>query len=115
MISTWNKASARTQINTFVRLGNGFAENSGQRYDPVNIDPFIVTLSLAPDEYMVVVNEDGTVSVTGNIERYNAVMGLTDEGEPPKSDFNIVDDMDEKCAKVDAFNRDTYWYYLDKA
>ena len=71
VISTWNKATAKTQVNTFVRLGNGFAENSGQRYDPVDIDPFIVTLSLGPDEYMVVVNEDGSVTVTGNVDRYN--------------------------------------------
>ena len=64
MISTWDKASAHTQVNTFVRLGNGFSENSGQKYDPVNIDPFVVTLSLAANEYMVAVNEDGTMSVT---------------------------------------------------
>ena len=113
VISTWTKASAQTQVNTFVRLGNGFAENSGQKYDPVDIDPFIVTLSLKPDEYMVVVNEDGSITVTGNMDRYNAAMGLTQEGGV--SEFDIVADMEEKCAAVDKLNREKYWYYLDKA
>lgn len=87
VISTWTKADAKTQVNTFVRLGNGFAENSGQKYDPVNIDPFVVTLALGPDEYMVVVNEDGSITVTGNVERYNQVMGLTKEEDT--ADFDI--------------------------
>ena len=77
VITTWNKASAKTQVNTFVRLGNGFAENSGQKYDPVDIDPFIVTVSLGADEYMVKLNEDGTMSVEDKNGNKNAVLGLT--------------------------------------
>ena len=71
VITTWTKADQKTQINTFVRLGNGFAEGSGANYDPVNIDPFVVSLALKPDEYMVVVNADGTMTVTGNLDLYN--------------------------------------------
>ena len=75
VITTWEKADQQLQINTFVRLGNGYEEGSGANYDPVNIDPFIVTLALGPDEYMVVVNEDGTITVTGNTDRYDAANG----------------------------------------
>ena len=113
VITTWEKADQQLQINTFVRLGNGYEEGSGANYDPVNIDPFVVTLALGPDEYMVVVNEDGTITVTGNTDRFDAANGAG--GDEPAPEFNIVDDMKEKCAIVDKFNRDTYWYYLDKA
>ena len=71
VITTWNKDKQSTQIYTFLRLGNGFALNSGSNYDPVKIEPFIVSLALGPDEYMVVVNADGTLSVTGNLTLYN--------------------------------------------
>ena len=113
VITTWTKSNQVLQINTFVRLGNGFEEGSGANYDPVNIDPFIVTLALGPDEYMVVVNEDGTISVSGNQDRFNAANG---NGQPPVDPgFDIVADMKEKCAIADALNREKYWYYLDKA
>jgi len=119
VISTWDKTTYKTTINTFVRLGNGFAEGSGQKYDPVNIDPFIVTLALQPDEFMVVVNADGSIKVTGNLDRYNEVMGLTKaagtDGATATPQFDIQADMREKCALVDDYNRKQYWYYLDKA
>jgi hypothetical protein len=76
VITTWNKDKQSTQIYTFLRLGNGFALNSGSNYDPVKIEPFIVSLALGPDEYMVVVNADGTLSVTGNLTLYNQDMGI---------------------------------------
>ena len=113
VISTWEKSNQQLQINTFVRLGNGYEEGSGANYDPVNIDPFVVTLALGPDEYMVVVNEDGTITVTGNTDRFDSANGAG--GDDGNSDFNVVDDMKEKCAIVDKYNRDLYWYYLDKA
>ncbi len=114
VITTWTKSTQKTQINTFVRLGNGYEAGSGANYDPVKIDPFIVSLALGPDEYMVVVNADGTVTVTGNIDLYNEAMGLNNK---PAGDntFNITADMKEKCAIADELNRKTYWYYLDKA
>jgi hypothetical protein len=115
VITTWTKTTQVLQINTFVRLGNGFEEGSGANYDPVNIDPFIVTLALGPDEFMVVVNEDGTVTVTGNTTRYNNINGTASAGSNGTSTFNLTADMQEKCASADALNREQYWYYLDKA
>lgn len=46
MITTWEKEPQTTQVNTFVRLGNGYAEGSGALYGPVKIDPFVISLQL---------------------------------------------------------------------
>ena len=116
VISTWTKTDQVLQINTFVRLGNGFEEGSGANYDPVNIDPFVVTLALGPDEFMVVVNEDGTVTVTGNTARLDAANGVNQAATgTDAATFNITSDMQKKCAMADAMNREKYWYYLEKA
>ena len=116
VITTWTKETQTTQINTFVRLGNGYEEGSGANYDPVDIEPFIVSLALGPDEYMVVVNADGTVTVTGNVDLYNDAMGINAEnGANGNGGFNITADMEQKCGLADAYNREKYWYYLDKA
>jgi hypothetical protein len=84
--TTWAKDTQNTQINAFVRLGNGYDPARGQIYDPVNIDPFIVSIALKPDEYMVIVNPDGSISVTGNKEKYQQING--------DGSFNITADMD---------------------
>lgn len=91
VITTWTKSTQQTQINTFVRLGNGYEAGSGANYDPVNIDPFIVSLALGPDEYMVVVNADGTITVTGNLDLYNQAMGLNKKNDT--NTFNVTADM----------------------
>lgn len=49
VITTWDKQGQTTQVNTFVRLGNGFQNGAGALYDPVKISPFVVTLQLQPD------------------------------------------------------------------
>jgi hypothetical protein len=108
-ITTWTKTAQQTQINTFVRLGNGYAAGSGANYDPVAIDPFIVSLALGPNEYMVVVNADGTIKVTGNLTLYN--QDITGNS----NSFNITADMQDKCGQADKLNRATYWYYLDNS
>lgn len=106
MSTLWDKASQVTKINTFVRLGNGY---NAVIYEPVAINPSVINIGLKPNEYMVTVNADGTTSVTGNIEQYNIDMGK----QPPK--FNITADIEQKALTVDQFNRDQYWYYLDKS
>ena len=64
---------------------------------------------------MVVVNEDGTLTVTGDLDLYNSIFGPKNEGEEGDNTFNITKDMQEKCHIVDTYNREHYWYYLDKA
>lgn len=117
VITTWTKNNQKTQINTFVRLGNGYSPSSGALYEPVDIKPFIVTLALGPDEYMVVVNPDGTVTVTGNKALYDQAMGLTNgkANGSGEDGFNVTADMKDKCAIADKLNRETYWYYLDNS
>jgi hypothetical protein len=95
VITTWDKAAQTTQVNTFVRLGNGFAEGSGALYSPVSIDPFVISLQLGEGEFMVTINEDGTITVTGD----NASSGEGGEGE---AEFDMNADMDEKCGFVDS-------------
>ena len=63
--STWDKQTSKILVDSFVRLGNGYAPDSGQLYDPVDIEPFIVNMALAPNEYMVTIDEDGEINVTG--------------------------------------------------
>jgi hypothetical protein len=46
VITTWEKSTLNTEVNTFVRLGNGFAEGSEAIYSPVSIEPYLVTLKL---------------------------------------------------------------------
>jgi hypothetical protein len=103
LVSTsWDKTTQSTQVNAFVRLGNGY---NSQIYDPVHIDPFVVSIALKSDEYMVTVNPDGTISVTGNLALYNLENG--------QATFNVTADMNKKAIEVDKFNRDQYWYYLE--
>ena len=83
LVSTsWTRATQITKINAFVRLGNGYDSTAnGKIYDPVLIDPFVVSIALAPNEFMVMVNPDGTVTVTGNKTLYERERngGKTDE------------------------------------
>lgn len=114
LVSTsWDKKTQETKINAFVRLGNGYDSSAnGKIYDPVLIDPFVVSIALAPNEFMVSVGPDGTITVTGNKTLYE----LEKAGGKLKEDtFNVAADMKEKVVIVDKFNRDQYWYYLDNS
>ena len=66
VITTWEKLGQTTQVNTFVRLGNRYAADSGTLYDPVKIEPMIISLQLGEGEYMVIINEDWTITVVGD-------------------------------------------------
>ena len=46
VVTTWDKSAEVTHVNHFVRLGNGYAEGSGAIYDPILIEPFVITLQL---------------------------------------------------------------------
>ena len=65
MISTWDKTDKTIQVNTFVRLGDGYEAGSGALYDPVKINPLVISLQLQPGEYMVIINEDGSIITRG--------------------------------------------------
>jgi hypothetical protein len=104
VITTWDKADQTTQVNTFVRLGNGYGAGSEALYDPVKVDPLVLSLQLGEGEFIVTINEDGTITVIGdaNEEETDLVPELTD----------IEKDMEEKCGFTNTFITDRYWYYL---
>lgn len=106
VISTWNKAEQTTQVNTFVRLGNGYAAGSEALYDPVKINPLVLSLQLGEGEFIVTINEDGTITVIGD--------STSGDDEKPTG-FDIEKDMNEKCELVNTFNHEKYWYYLKDA
>lgn len=105
VITTWDKAEQTTQVNTFVRLGNGYAAGSGALYEPVKIDPLVLQLQLGEEEFQVTINDDGSISVVG---------GDSQEGENTNTNtgFDVEKDMNEKCGFVNTFITDKYWYYL---
>lgn len=86
VITTWDKAGQTTQVNTFVRLGDGFEAGSGALYGPVKIDPFVISLQLGEGEYMVTINEDGTITVING----PSASGNTNSTTPT---FNLEADM----------------------
>ena len=105
MITTWDKVDQTTQVNTFVRLGNGYGAGSEALYEPVKIDPLVLSLQLGEGEFIVTINEDGTITVVGDVnsdENSNAT--------PEKTD--IEKDMEQKCGFTNTFITDKYWYYL---
>lgn len=109
--TTWDKATQVTKINSFVRLGNGYdSYANGKIYDPVLIDPFVVSIALGPNEFMVLVGPDGTIKVTGNYSLYES-----ERNGNPQNTFNVTADMKKKAKTVDQYNRDQYWYYLDNS
>lgn len=113
LVSTsWEKKTQQTKINAFVRLGNGYDSSAnGRIYDPVLIDPFVVSIALKPNEFMVSVDREGNVVVTGNKTLYE----LEKNGGKPIEKFDVAGDLAKKVVTVDKFNRDQYWYYLDKS
>ena len=66
MIASWNKGSETSEVNTFVRLGNGYSKDIETPYSPVNIDPFIISLRLSQGEFLIEMDDEGNLIVNGN-------------------------------------------------
>lgn len=67
VIASWDKSTQSSEINTFVRLGNGFDQDIQTPYSPVNIQPFIISLRLANGEYLIEIDESGDFKVNGKL------------------------------------------------
>ena len=65
VIASWTKETQESEVNTFVRLGNGYSEDIETPYSPVDIDPFIISLRLSVGEFLIEMDEDGNFQVTG--------------------------------------------------
>ena len=100
MIASWNKASQESEINTFVRLGNGYSKDIQTPYSPVDIHPFIISLRLTHGEFLIELDEDGQFKVNGKV-----IENQEDKEDP-------VIDLDVKTALIDEHVRKHYWYYL---
>ena len=48
-IATWYKDTRVSEINTMVRLGNGFSSKIKTNYDPFAVDPFVMSLKIGED------------------------------------------------------------------
>ena len=66
-IASWDYERQVSEVNTLVRLGNGYSADVQTGYDPVNIDPFILTLRLDDGEMEIELADDGTLTVDGRI------------------------------------------------
>jgi hypothetical protein len=99
VITTWDKVDQTTQVNTFVRLGNGYGAGSEALYEPVKVDPLVLSLQLGEGEFIVTINDDGTISVVGK----------ADSGE---ANTDIEKEMEIKCGFTNTFITEKYWYFL---
>lgn len=64
-IVTWHNEDDYFTVNTLVRLGNGYAKNSGAHYKPVAVEPLKLRYSLGDDEYIIEVHDCGDIHVNG--------------------------------------------------
>ena len=103
MIGSWNKGSQQAEVNTFVRLGNGYSKDIQTPYSPVDIDPFIISLRLKHGEYLIEMDEDGNFRINGQL--------INVQGEEEGQTFT-PEELDAKCAAIDTHVREKYWYYL---
>ena len=65
VIASWNKEIQAAEINTFVRLGNGYSQDIQTPYSPVDIEPFIISLRLSQGEFLIEMDEDGNFRING--------------------------------------------------
>lgn len=100
-IASWNHDDQTSEINTFVRLGNGYDKDIETPYSPVNIQPFIISLRLAHGEYLIEMDENGDFRINGKLINVD-----DDEEKLP------IIDIDAKTKVIDEHVRKTYWYYL---
>ena len=106
-ITSWYHETQSSELNTFVRLGNGKDENFNTLYEPVDIQPFVISLRLKNGENLIEINENGEIE-------------CREDGYCPSDP--VVDEnnggmiiTDEQCAKIDDHVREHFWYYLDRA
>lgn len=82
VIGSWNKTIQEAEVNTFVRLGNGYSKDVETAYGPVEIDPFIISLRMSSGEYVLEMDENGNFKVNGktmNIEEESSIKNVTQD------------------------------------
>lgn len=105
-IGSWDHATQVAEVNTFVRLGNGYEEGVTTNYQPVDINPFVISLRLKHGEFLIEIDENGEIQ---------CVEGGYCPEPPVVNENGALTITDEKCAKLDDFIRENYWHYLTGA
>lgn len=109
-ITTWKDQSSTFDVNTLVRLGNGYAKNSNANYKPVNLRLSHFRYSLGAGQYLIDVSDCGDVHLNGK-ELSNDLednLGKRKHGEHEG-------DLVEKCKDFSEYTRKKFWYYLADA
>ena len=94
IVCSWYIEERYSEVNTFVRVGNG--SPNGNNDEPMNIDPFIITISDSEQNTEEVTFQDGVITIGGE--------------EVP------VGQVENSCMNMsDEVLRKQYWYYLNGA
>lgn len=102
-IGSWHHETQVSEVNTFVRLGDGDAGHVPSITQPVDINPFIISLRLKHGEALIEIDENGNIICN----------------KPEGCDPEIIEIpaglTEEKVAMCDQYIRDHYWYYVRDA
>ena len=97
-IASWDKTTRVSEINTMVRLGNGYSKQHKTNYEPANIQPFVISVNIGEDESVLALSESGELKVDGKIIS-------NDGGEEEESDNKCLND-------ADYYLRKRFWYFI---
>ena len=103
-ITTWNKENEYFDVNTLVRLGNGYEEGSGAHYKPIAVEPLKLRYTLGDDEYIIEISDCCDIKINGK-----AIGHL--KKEDPVDEESLV----EQCKVFSAHAKEQFWYYLQDA
>ena len=110
-ITSWKNQSDSFDVNTLVRLGNGYAKNSGANYKPVNLRLARFRYSLGPGQYLIDINDGGDVKLNGKVLSDDLAKNIGKGKRGKDSDELLV----KRCHEFSEFTRKKFWYYLKGA
>lgn len=109
-ITTWKNQSSTFDVNTLVRLGNGYAKNSGANYKPVKLSLRHFRYSLGAGEFLIDVSDCGDVKLNGKELSDNL-----DDNLKKEKHYQSYEELVEKCKEFSEFTEKKFWYYLKGA
>jgi hypothetical protein len=110
-ITTWQNQSSTFDVNTLVRLGNGYAPNSNANYKPVNLQISHFRYSLGAGQYLIDVSDCGDISLNGKELSNNLDDNLGNHHHFNETDSQLL----AKCKEFSEFTQKKFWYYLENA
>lgn len=110
-ITTWKNQSKEIEVNTLVRLGNGYEKDSGALYKPVSLRGLQIKYALGQGEYLIDCDDSGNVAVNGKVLSNN----LNDNLNSGNTKSDTKEQLVEKCKEFATAAAKKFWYYLDQA